>query len=120
MGKGKYYQEDGDLTLDVGAYGAALEYSSERKAIVAGKPNKEFFQTAINDIIKEYNVSDNEGMFIMIGDDVVSDVGGSQAAGLFGVLVRTGKFRPKDENHPSVKPNMIVDNLSEFVNKITK
>ena len=30
---------------------------------------------------------------IMIGDDVVSDVGGAQSCGLGGVLVRTGKYR---------------------------
>ena len=30
---------------------------------------------------------------VMIGDDVVSDVGGSQSAGMRGVLVRTGKYR---------------------------
>ena len=29
----------------------------------------------------------------MIGDDVVSDVGGAQRCGLAGVLVRTGKYR---------------------------
>ena len=29
----------------------------------------------------------------MIGDDVASDVGGAQACGLLGVLVRTGKYR---------------------------
>ena len=29
----------------------------------------------------------------MIGDDIVSDVGGAQRCGLAGVLVRTGKYR---------------------------
>ena len=29
----------------------------------------------------------------MIGDDIVNDVGGAQNSGLFGVQVRTGKFR---------------------------
>ena len=30
---------------------------------------------------------------LMIGDDIVNDVGGAQACGLTGVLVRTGKYR---------------------------
>ena len=30
---------------------------------------------------------------VMIGDDVVNDVGGAQHLGLAGVLVRTGKYR---------------------------
>ena len=29
----------------------------------------------------------------MIGDDIVSDVGGAQACGIRGVQVRTGKYR---------------------------
>lgn len=30
---------------------------------------------------------------VMIGDDIVSDVGGAQACGIRGLQVRTGKFR---------------------------
>lgn len=29
----------------------------------------------------------------MVGDDIVSDVGGAQACGMLGIQVRTGKFR---------------------------
>jgi len=29
----------------------------------------------------------------MVGDDIVSDVGGAQACGIRGVQVRTGKYR---------------------------
>ena len=32
----------------------------------------------------------------MVGDDVVNDIGGARAAGIHGVLVRTGKFREDD------------------------
>ena len=42
----------------------------------------------------EHNVSVNL-IFkaVMIGDDLVSDVGGAQRCGLAGILVRTGKYR---------------------------
>ncbi len=30
---------------------------------------------------------------LMVGDDVVNDIGGAQACGLKGVQVRTGKYR---------------------------
>ena len=56
----------------------------------------------------------------MVGNDVSSDVGGGQAAGIRGVLVRTGKFRPADENHATVKPDLVVDNLSTLVDMILK
>jgi phospholysine phosphohistidine inorganic pyrophosphate phosphatase len=55
---------------------------------------------------------------VMIGDDIVGDVKGAQDAGLRGVLVRTGKFRPSDECHPIVKPCGIVDDLAQAVDLI--
>jgi len=54
----------------------------------------------------------------MIGDDILGDVGGAQKCGMRGVLVRTGKFRKSDENHPEVKPDGIVDNLAQAVDML--
>ena len=51
----------------------------------------------------------------MVGDDISSDVGGAQKCGLRGVLVRTGKYTPINENHPQVKPDFIADNLKQAV-----
>ena len=112
LGKGKYYKEDGELTLDVGPFAAALEFATEKEAIVVGKPSQEFFGSALRDMGVEAEDA------VMVGDDVVSDVGGAQAAGIRGVLVRTGKFRPQDERHPRVKPDRIVDNLEQIVREI--
>ena len=39
---------------------------------------------------------------VMIGDDIVSDVGGAQACNIRGVQVRTGKFRYADHRIPTV------------------
>lgn len=112
MGKGKFYKQAGQLQIDLGAYVAGLEYSCDVQAEICGKPAKHFFEKALNDM----NVKPDEA--VMIGDDIVHDVGGSQAAGLRGVLVRTGKFRKTDENHPKVKPDAIVDNLADGVEQI--
>lgn len=30
---------------------------------------------------------------VMVGDDVLNDVGGAQGCGIMGILVRTGKYR---------------------------
>jgi phospholysine phosphohistidine inorganic pyrophosphate phosphatase len=56
----------------------------------------------------------------MVGDDLVSDVGGAQSCGMRGILVRTGKFRAADEYHPEVKPFHIANNLLEAVKHILK
>ena len=47
----------------------------------------------------------------MVGDDVVNDVDGARAAGLLGILVRTGKFRETDLERGS--PDHVVDSLAD-------
>jgi phospholysine phosphohistidine inorganic pyrophosphate phosphatase len=50
LGKGKFYREDNELTLDVGPFAAALEFACDKKAIVVGKPDPEFFRAALRDV----------------------------------------------------------------------
>jgi len=110
LGKGKFYREDGQLDLDVGAFAAALEFAGEREAEVCGKPGVAFF----NEGLKALGLPAEE--VVMVGDDIVSDVGGAQKAGVRGVLVRTGKYRAEvDEPHHTVKPDQVVDNLAALV-----
>jgi ribonucleotide monophosphatase NagD (HAD superfamily) len=49
----------------------------------------------------------------MVGDDVEADVGGAIAAGLHGVLVRTGKFREDALASSGVAPTAIVDSIAD-------
>ncbi|XP_077992626.1 phospholysine phosphohistidine inorganic pyrophosphate phosphatase-like [Glandiceps talaboti] len=109
LGRGRYYKETDGLKLDVGAYMKALEYACDCQAEVVGKPAKAFFMSAVNDM----DITPQTA--IMVGDDIVNDVGGAQKCGLRGLQVRTGKFRPSDENHPDVKPDGFVDNLAQAV-----
>jgi ribonucleotide monophosphatase NagD (HAD superfamily) len=48
----------------------------------------------------------------MIGDDVEADVGGAMAAGLAGVLVRTGKYHEATLS-ARVTPTAIVDSIKD-------
>ena len=50
----------------------------------------------------------------MVGDDIDSDVGGGQAAGLAGILVRTGKYRKAYVDESEVKPDAIFDSIAEL------
>ncbi|KGL99437.1 Phospholysine phosphohistidine inorganic pyrophosphate phosphatase, partial [Charadrius vociferus] len=112
LGRGRYYKETDGLKLDVGAYMKALEYACDVQAEVVGKPAKTFFESAL----AEMGVSPQQA--IMIGDDIVNDVGGAQRCGMRALQVRTGKYRPCDENHPHVKPDAYVNNLAEAVDMI--
>jgi HAD superfamily hydrolase (TIGR01458 family) len=101
----RYWRRADGLALDVGAYAAALEYATGREAITVGKPARAFFQAAMADMQLERGV--------MIGDDVEADVGGAMAAGLAGVLVRTGKYR-QDALTMRVTPTAIVDSIEDI------
>ncbi|XP_078724142.1 phospholysine phosphohistidine inorganic pyrophosphate phosphatase-like [Lampetra fluviatilis] len=109
LGRGRYYKETDGLKLDVGAYMKALEYACDVEAEVVGKPSKAFFMAAVNDM------GLTPSQVLMIGDDIVNDVGGAQLCGISALQVRTGKFMPSDEHHPSVKANGVVDDLANAV-----
>nr|XP_057918711.1 phospholysine phosphohistidine inorganic pyrophosphate phosphatase [Doryrhamphus excisus]XP_057918712.1 phospholysine phosphohistidine inorganic pyrophosphate phosphatase [Doryrhamphus excisus]XP_057918713.1 phospholysine phosphohistidine inorganic pyrophosphate phosphatase [Doryrhamphus excisus] len=112
LGRGKYYKEMDGLSLDVGVYMKALEYATDAEAEVIGKPATSFFQSVLNDMV----LQSHEVM--MIGDDLVNDVGGAQQCGMKGVQVRTGKYRPSDEKHPTVTADGTVDDLAQAVDMI--
>ncbi|NXC83576.1 LHPP phosphatase, partial [Cercotrichas coryphoeus] len=98
LGKGRYYKETDGLKLDVGAYMKALEYACDVQAEVVGKPAKSFFESAL----AELGVPAEQA--IMIGDDIVSDVGGAQRCGMRALQVRTGKYRSVHTLPPNLPP----------------
>uniref|UniRef100_W5MN50 Phospholysine phosphohistidine inorganic pyrophosphate phosphatase n=1 Tax=Lepisosteus oculatus TaxID=7918 RepID=W5MN50_LEPOC len=87
LGRGRYYKETDGLKLDVGVFMKALEYACDIEAEVVGKPAKMFFLSALADM----GVEPHEAL--MIGDDLVNDVGGAQDCGMKALQVRTGKYR---------------------------
>lgn len=117
--KARYYKTGkGDLSLGPGPFVTALEHASDVKAHVVGKPTKEFFDAAVkymsegDDTLKPQEV-------VMIGDDVKDDVIGAQAAGLTGILVKTGKYRPGDEEGvEGIKPDHVSSSIVEAVDVI--
>ncbi|XP_019721452.1 phospholysine phosphohistidine inorganic pyrophosphate phosphatase [Hippocampus comes] len=112
LGKGKYYKETDGLKLDVGVYMKALEYACDVEAEVIGKPSATFFLSVLNDMaLQPHEV-------MMIGDDLVNDVGGAQQVGMKGVQVRTGKYRPSDQQHPTVTADGTADHLAQAVDMI--
>lgn len=113
MGRNRYFREASGLSLDAGPFAAALEYAASIKAEIVGKPSADFFHRALSDA----HCPASEA--VMIGDDVQDDVCGAIAAGLRGILVRTGKYRASDEARLPKENASVADNLSAAVNQIT-
>lgn len=114
MARNRYFMEADGLSLDMGAFVAGLEYSAGVTAEVTGKPAAAFFEAAL----AELGVAAADA--VLIGDDLTDDIGGAQAAGIPGLLVRTGKFRPGDDAHPEIKPAAVFDNFTAAVNAIIR
>lgn len=97
MGNNHYFQDRDGLSLDIGPFVAALEYASGEKAVILGKPSADFYRVAVD------SLGCDAERTVMVGDDALADVDGALAAGLQGILVRTGKYRLRDEDkidHP--------------------
>ena len=109
----KYCMRDGKISLDLGPFVKAIEYSSGKKSILMGKPEKNFFYLAIKDInIKKDNV-------LMIGDDIVSDIKGAKDFGVRAIQVKTGKYQNSDCDNKIVQPDERIDSIVDIA-KILK
>ena len=110
LARNRVFQDaDGRPSLDAGPFVAALEYASAKQAEVIGKPSRAFFDAARASLGTEAPET------VMIGDDVEGDVGGALAAGLAGVLVRTGKYKDGDEGRIEPEPTAVHDDLAAAV-----
>jgi HAD superfamily hydrolase (TIGR01458 family) len=108
MHRNRYWRTAQGLQLDAGAFVAALEEAAGVTATVCGKPAPAFFEAALGDL----GVPATKVM--MVGDDIVNDVLGAQAAGMTGVLVRTGKFRPSDLDSEGGAPDHVIDSIADL------
>jgi len=55
---------------------------------------------------------------ICIVQDVCDDVEGAMQLGIFGILVKTGKYRENDEQSISPPPHLVCNNFSSAVETI--
>ena len=105
---GKYYRVDSGLRIDAGAFVAALEFATNKKAKIIGKPNKEFFNSALNDM----GFGPKE--VVMFGDDLINDISGAQELDIPGILVKTGKYHEGMLESSSIIPNGFLESIADL------
>jgi HAD superfamily hydrolase (TIGR01458 family) len=106
LGMTRYWKTDNGLQLDVGPMVKALEYATDRHALITGKPSPDFFQAATGLLSEHDDV-------VMIGDDIRGDIEASQQAGMKAIQVRTGKFKEADLSL-GIKPDAIMDSIKDL------
>ena len=106
--KGRYFQTETGLQLDSGAFVAALEHATGKKAQVVGKPSQAFFEMGSSLLGSKPNE------LLMVGDDLVNDIQGAQDAGYQSVLVQTGKYREALVKQSDISPDGIIPSIAEL------
>ena len=108
MHKNKYWHSGNGLTLDLGAFVTALEFATEKEAVVIGKPNPHLFQLAV----KPWGLSFQS--IYMVGDDIKGDIGGSNNVGMQSILVKTGKYREESLKRSEITPDFIINSVADL------
>lgn len=106
--KNRFWQTADGLKADIGLFVAGLEYVTGQTAQIMGKPTAAFFQRVLD------SVGATVEQAVLVGDDIDSDVGGAQAMGIRGVLVKTGKFRQAYLEKSPVKPDGILATVTDL------
>ncbi len=104
--KNRFWQTLEGLSMDVGAFVAALEYAAEVEATVVGKPNPAYFQMALQDMAL------SPDRVAMVGDDIFTDIAGGNAAGLRTILVKTGKYQHDNLEASDIRPDHLLDSIA--------
>ncbi len=111
MQKNKFWKPDGiNLSLDAGAFISAIEYATNKKAVLIGKPSPIYFYSAMELLGFQRN-----SMFIMIGDDIETDIEGAKKLGGIGILVYTGKTKYPLDSAIKLKPDYEAETLEKII-----
>ena len=106
-----YKDEKGELSPSVGAVVKALEYVCQKRAMIFGKPNPDFFR----EVLKGFQAKPDD--CTMISDDPLSDLLGAKQVGMRTVFVTSGKY--KDEEilktlNKQFQPDFVCQNISQI------
>jgi HAD superfamily hydrolase (TIGR01450 family) len=126
MHKNRWWLTPGGTMLDAGAYVVGLEYATQRRALVTGKPSRAFFAEALRMLGDVPAASPGPrppllaGEVAMVGDDLWNDIRGAQRGGSRGVFVLSGKHGPAElaraaAERPAWAPDAVAPSLAEVV-----
>ncbi|MGD1929626.1 MAG: TIGR01458 family HAD-type hydrolase [Leptolyngbyaceae cyanobacterium] len=111
--RGKYWQWEAGLQLDIGAFVAGLEYATDQSAVVVGKPNPAFYHRVLDELGLPATA------VVMIGDDIEADIKGAQDVGMKAVIVKTGKYRPHLVAQADITPDGEITHIGAIADWLT-
>jgi len=125
MHRNKWWLTPRGTTLDAGALVAGLEFSSERRATLTGKPSPTFFAAGVRALAQEVGRPRlRRHEVLMVGDDLWNDVLGAQRSGLRGAFVRSGKHGDAEladaarRTRGGGRPDVVADDLMAVIGSL--
>ncbi|MBX3721782.1 MAG: TIGR01458 family HAD-type hydrolase [Turneriella sp.] len=104
--KNRFWQTEKGLQMDIDAFVTGIEYATGKRATIMGKPSPAFFNIALHELgLPPHHVA-------IVGDDIDSDIGGGQDAGMRGILVQTGKYREDYARESGLKPDLLLPSVT--------
>lgn len=101
----RLYMHKSGPAMATGPLVKAIEYASQKRALVIGKPSPLMFNIAL------HRAGASKGDAVMIGDQADTDILGASRAGIDAILVTTGI----DQNAPGMKLLAKLSNVDEIV-----
>lgn len=116
MHKNRYWKtaEDGKL-MDVGPFVVAIEYAANKPSTLIGKPSPLYFSSALN--LLGFDLSQK---FLMLGDDMETDIQAAKNLGADSILIYTGKTQYPLPSDSVIKPDFEAMNLLEVIELLEK
>ena len=105
-----WYTSEEGLLLDVGPFVKAIEYAAGKKATLIGKPSPHYFQSALK-LLK----FPEDAKFIMVGDDLETDILGAQKLGATTILMFSGITKRPLPADSHVKSDYEADDLEQLI-----
>ncbi len=116
MHKNKFWKDpEKGLLLDAGAFIAGIEYAGDKKATLIGKPSPLYFKAGLNKL--GYELGEK---FIMLGDDLITDIKGAKDNGGMSILIYTGKTKYPLPESTKINPDFEAMDLFEVINILQK
>ncbi|TKI51045.1 HAD hydrolase-like protein, partial [Lysinibacillus varians] len=114
--EGLYYLSDNEKNIDTGSFANIFPKKVQDERILIGKPSS----ILISAIMDELNIKDKKD-FLIVGDDIFSDILMGNNLGIDTALVKTGKYNLQKGLSTSIKPNYLLESvkyLSEILEEI--
>jgi len=95
--------------ISVGPIVKALEYASDKQAVIIGKPSRIMYQMAISML----SVKPSET--VMVSDEHRNDLVPAKELGMMTVLTLTGVTKKDDVEKLEPKPDLVIENVDDLI-----